>query len=175
MGPSCSGRRRCPPRTSSDGPPADDAARLFYGTGADTTLVVESPRGLALTPISWDFDDPNDPGCPSIVRNHSVIGARVDNGHLVILVSGSRQTYVQVPDDSDDTGARGQLVQSVYWGKDDGHGISFRHHDPQYQFQLGQKIQPRGDKFKMVPWAELPWTHTRRFHIAPDGTLRLQG
>jgi hypothetical protein len=147
------------------------AVRLSDGIAEGNSLVVEGAGGFALTPVAWDWVDPDDPGCPSIVRGKALIEARVDNGYLVVVVAGERSTMVE-PTAPDDAGWRGQLVRTVFWAKDEGKGLVFRYYDPQFNPSLGEKMQPRP---KRLPWESIPWEHVRPFHIAPDGSLRIQG
>ena len=121
------------------------AVRTFDGIQTETALVVEVPRGLVLAPISWSHDDPLDPGCPSIVRMDRVKSLRVENGHLVAVMSGTTTSFGM------DGRAFSVGVDGATWCKDAGGKLACKTYMPQYNGDIGA------------------------FSIAPDGTIRQQG
>jgi hypothetical protein len=120
------------------------AVRASDGISTGTHLVAELARGLVMLPVSWAWDDPLDPGCPSIVRLRGIKSARVENGHLVVVTDGETMRF-------DDQG-KGFTVTALgaVWCRDERSKLLCRSYDAQYQAPLGA------------------------FAIAPDGSLRRQ-
>jgi hypothetical protein len=149
------------------------------------SLVVQTKRGFFLTPISWNIEDPLDPGCATIARVMTVEELRVDNGYFVAVLGAERGTYTETTNPNDD-GFRRSLVRTAQWGKDDGKAFQTTYWDPQFHEGLGWKVQPNADHLttpgtdKMVfpektLWNALPWKEAPAFHISPSGVLQPQG
>ena len=152
------------------------AVERFDGWARAQQLVVRTPSGFVLSPFAWKWDDPLDPGCPSIVRNETVEEARVENGHLIIRFGGTRMAMDPAwKSGSHDDGMRVGLVAGAMWCKDENRAMTCKDYSPAFNIPLGEKVQPNRDWAKRVPWSALPWKETVQFHIAPDGTLRKQG
>lgn len=123
------------------------ALRLFDGVVAWNQLVVGYSAGLALLPVSWGFDDPLDPGCPSIVRVDGLRGVRVENGNFLAVTDGHRMIGETV--DEELVMKRAPAIGAV-WCKDQGATLRCSAHEASRQESLGA------------------------FAIAPHGTLRRQ-
>lgn len=116
------------------------AVRLFDGISGDTTLIVETPRGFVRTPISWSGDSPLDPGCPSIVRDHTVKSLRVEHGHLVAVLTGQRGTI--------DMEGRWKPwdLDGAYWCKEESGTLACKRYMAQYNGDIGDfAISPGGE------------------------------
>lgn len=121
------------------------AVRLSDGLSSRTQLVVDTPKGSFLLPISWAWDDPLDPGCPSIVRMYALRAARIENGHFLAVLDGDRTSF-------NEEGKPFPIAMTgVAWCKDGGSKPSCKHFDPQFHSPI-----------------------LGSFAIAPDGTLRMQ-
>jgi hypothetical protein len=148
------------------------AVRVFDGSATYSTLLVESALGVSALPVSWDVDDPNDPGCPSIVRGESIEQLRVQNGLLVVVMLGVTTRFVEVPDGpTPDSGARAALVREVTVAKLDGTTIHARKFEAWSGPELGEKVQPTEMR---VAWSSLAWKRRRGFVVNGDGTLALR-
>lgn len=141
------------------------AVRAGYATSAAMRLVVELPRGFALTPISWGDTGANLTGCPSVFVAEDVPEVRVDNGRLLAIVDGSRMGFVTPLNDADD-GVRGAWARGATACKDTGSALECAEYNPQYQEALGTKLQPRPRSH--VPFSTLPWKDLKNFHVGPD-------
>jgi hypothetical protein len=117
----------------------------FDGLRKSVHVAVELARGFVITPIGWTTDDPTDPGCPSIVRPEGLEVLRIENGHLLGLLDGTRGFM----------DANGKFfsahVRDATWCKDANSKLSCKWYMAMYRPPLTQ------------------------FAIAPNGTLRLQG
>lgn len=120
------------------------ALRVDNGLMAATHLGVEVPRGVVMLPLAWAWDDPLDPGCPSIVRLRGLKSVRVENGHLVAVTDGERYLF-----DDQGKGYAASVVGAFFCKEADGKLVC-HDYDAQYNPSLGA------------------------FAIAPDGTLRMQ-
>lgn len=155
-------------------------AHLDDGIGRGSELVVETPAGFVLAPIGWGWDDPRDPGCPSIVRAISIHGAAVQHGRLVVVMAGERTTYVE-PVSEDDPGARAELVRIPFWASVEGGPsgpaggkVSFRSTDSfMTGGTLGSKVQPGRTRSQWVEWASLPWSGLRSFQLDAQGAIQV--
>ena len=144
--------------------------RVFDGEARYSTLVVVGPRGVARVPLSWNVDDPTDPGCPSIVRPLALEQARVENGHLVLVALGVTAGWAE-PLGDDDPGMRDLLVREVAVAKWVGDELVLRHY-PQFAGpELGTKLRPTFDSH--LPWEVLPWSGRQEFVVLADGTLQV--
>jgi hypothetical protein len=160
------------------------ALSVYDGIMKSKSLVVETKRGFFLTPVSWDQQDPLDPGCATIARVTTVEEVRVDNGYFVAVLGAERGTYVESSDPNDD-GFRQSLTRTAQWGKDDGKSFTTTYWDPQYHEGLGFKVQPKPDHLmvpatqQMIfpaksPWSALPWKEATPFRVSPTGVLQPQ-
>lgn len=172
--PSCAEEGTAPSFTAAAPYKSVHVVRLDDGLGREKGLVVETAKGFWLTPVRWARrGDPLDPGCPSIVRPETLEELHVENGYLVAIYGGTRQTYVETPLGPNDPGYREMLVRSLYWGKEDAKAmLTFRHWNAQYQEAFGAKTQPHW--FNKVEWNTLPWKDLKNFYVDPSGTVRLQ-
>ena len=150
------------------------AVRISDGVSQGHALVVELARGFALSGISWSWNDPFDPGCPSIVRDQEIGELRVENGHFVAAVDGERVTYVTPTSETDD-GSRDARVRGAAWCKDDGKELACRFYSPSMKPPLGSKVQPARSSRQRRPWSELPWIGMVPFAISADGMLHVLG
>jgi hypothetical protein len=123
----------------------DDGVATFH------QLVLEMPTGFVNLPVDWDFDDPEDPGCPCFFRRDRVEGVRFENGYLIVLIRGTRcGPYSE---------------KTVYelgatWCKDAGRGVACAYWDPERQPALGWRN-----------FGESGWRERKPFHISPKGEL----
>ena len=116
--------------------------------------------------------DPDDPGCPSIVRLVGIESVRIEHGLLVVVGLGVDQTWVDVTQGSmGDSGARDRLLREVSVAKRVGDGLHTRTFQAWSGPQLGWKVQPRPGR--TVPWSRLMWRDWRAAHVLADGTLDL--
>jgi len=150
------------------------AVRAFDGVARYSTLLLELDGGVAALPVSWDVDDPRDPGCPSIVRTVALDELRLQAGFLVVVSLGVDTTWVEVPDGSvDDGGARRRLRREILLVQADGATVHTRTFDPQYSSlgdELGEKVQP---SMHDVPWTGLQWHGRHGFRIEAGGALKV--
>lgn len=99
---------------------------------------------------------------------------RVDAGHLVAVVDGTRVVLGNPPPSGpNEDGLVDALVRGASWCKDDGTTMSCEAWDPQYQEALAIKTQP--SRAGRVPWNQLAWKNVYPFRIGADGVLHLQG
>jgi hypothetical protein len=169
------------PWCRSEGPfvafAADGAYRSLRVVGAydgirtESRLVLETPRGLELTPISWAEEDPTDPGCGSIVRPEFIDAAYVEHGHLVVMLGGTRSAYVEPTEDGDD-GYRAGLVKVASWCKEDGAALNCFELGGGFGMYLAAKTAPKADW--RPDWASLAWTNEITFAIDEAGRVELQ-
>lgn len=118
---------------------------MFDGLISATTLAVSTPRGYVVTPIEWSRESPFDPGCPSIVRDHTLKSVRVEQGHLVAVLTGNSDTM-------NDAGQWvSRSVDGAYWCREDGAKLSCKRYMAQYNGDIGS------------------------FAISPGGSIRLLG
>jgi hypothetical protein len=122
------------------------AVREFDGISRDTRLVLQLPRGWVRLPITYRWDDPLDPGCPSIFRPERVEFLRVENGFLVIAVVGPAGIMY-----SDDGKASPIEARGATWCKESNAALTCREYNPQNMGSLGD------------------------FGIGADGALHFQG
>lgn len=107
------------------------AFRRSDGLSTYTTLAVELPRGIVVVPLTWDGDDPLDPGCPSITRYERLDAARVENGWLVVTIDGTRSTY-----NEEDGGSTPESLRGAVWCRDEGAELRCRAYEPQMRPSL---------------------------------------
>ncbi|MBK6520010.1 MAG: hypothetical protein IPM79_37715 [Polyangiaceae bacterium] len=145
------------------------ALRLFDGTAAFSQLYVQTPSGLAALPVGWDVVDPDDPGCPSMVRLAGVEQLRVERGMLVVVALGEDSTWVD-PINEQDGGRRTRLTPQVVLADLDGDVLHTRVFQPRMfgGADLGEKVQPAPTE---VPWHRLDWSGRRGFSVSARGTL----
>ena len=145
------------------------ALRLFDGTAAFSQLYVQTPSGLAALPVGWDVVDPDDPGCPSMVRLAGVEQLRVERGMLVVVALGEDSTWVD-PINEQDGGRRTRLTPQVVLADLDGDVLHTRVFQPRMfgGADLGEKVQPAPTE---VPWHRLDWSGRRGFSVSAGGTL----
>lgn len=147
------------------------AVRVKAEGYAYTTLLVEVAGGVAPLAVSYDVDDPNDPGCPSIVRKIGIERVSIESGVLVVVALGETTTWTDpAPDDTNDSGARGALVPVVSIAKADGKLVHLRQFQTMGGPDLGSIVQPSA---RFVPWHKLAWKNRTPFSIERDGTLTL--
>jgi hypothetical protein len=160
------------------------AVKLNNGIGNGMDLVLETSRGFFLLGVDYHWENPLDPGCPSIVRIETVEELRVDNGYFVVVVGGTRGAYVTPTSPSDSDGYRYALSRTAFWAKDDGKQLSTKFWNPQFHPDFGIKIQAHsplqiGKNGQNIappsaPWSSLPWKDFMNFRITPSGVLQVQ-
>jgi hypothetical protein len=161
------------------------ALSLYNGIMKSKSIVVETKRGFFLTWVTWNQQDPLDPGCATIARVETIEELRVDNGYFVAVLGAERATYIESTDPNDD-GFRMSLVRTAQWGKDDGKSFTTTYWDPQYHEGLGFKVQPKPDHLTVPatqqvtfpprsPWSALLWKDAPPFRVSPSGVLQPQG
>jgi hypothetical protein len=161
------------------------ALSLYDGIVKSKSLVVETKRGFFLTSVTWNQEDPLDPGCATIARVVTIEELRVDNGYFVAVLGAERGTYRDSTDPNDD-GFRMSLVRTAQWGKDDGKSFTTTYWDPQFHEGLGFKIQPKPQHLTVPatqqvifpaqsPWSALLWKDAPPFRVSPSGVLQPQG
>jgi hypothetical protein len=141
------------------------------GLSSHSLIAARLRGGFVATAITWAWDDPSDPGCPSIVRPVSVLGLSVENGRLVAVIGGETTMYADAESDKGPTedGVRSGLVRTVTWCKAGDAEVRCRTHGPPNEQGLGWKIQPH--RSSEVAWAALPWKDFAAFSIGDDGEL----
>jgi hypothetical protein len=128
----------------------DDGIATFHA------LVLETPGGFVHLPVDWDWNDPRDPGCPSIFRPTGVEELRFENGYLVAFISGTRPRFEP---DSIGGGVPVTVFNlSTTWCKAGGKELECASWNPEYQPALGWK----GLK-------ETHWRDRKAFHVSPTG------
>jgi hypothetical protein len=148
------------------------ALRVKDGEGGYTALLAQRAEGLLALPVTWDVDDPNDPGCGSIVRDTGLEEVTVQHGALVVVSLGERVTYVSAADDED--GAREVLLRSVMVVRSSGESFVGRgfaqaaYGGP----ELGFKLQP---SVRSKPWSRVPWTDRQPVVVDSEGRLLFKG
>ncbi|MBS2012878.1 MAG: hypothetical protein JST00_08330 [Deltaproteobacteria bacterium] len=120
------------------------AVRLFDGISSNTNLVVETPRGFVLSPISWSTDSPLDPGCPSIVRDHTVKSLRLEHGHVVAVLTGEHGGF-------DLQGKwRPSDVDGAYWCKEEQGKLACQRFMAQYNGDIGRFAISEGGELRLL-------------------------
>jgi len=145
------------------------------GLATHHLLVARLAAGYVATSVTWAWDDPTDPGCPSNVYPTTIESVFVQGGHLVTVIGSATTMYVESKAGAAATedGARGGLVRTVAWCKGGGRELRCRTHGPPTEQGLGWKMQPNRDWNKRVPWGALPWKDVQAFSIDEDGALRV--
>ncbi len=171
-------QRTRPPRCSADATVVPlgttgtfRSARAFDlddGLVSRRQLAVTTPAGTLLTWVSWNIDDPRDPGCPSIIRATSVESLRVENGSLVVSMLGERTTYVETSR-AEDPGYRAELVRTAFWFVPEGTTVR----PWMWADTLGSKVQPVADH--RVPWEQLRWTGPQTLRVDRRGVGSVGG
>ncbi|MEQ9318089.1 MAG: hypothetical protein RIF41_02980, partial [Polyangiaceae bacterium] len=144
--------------------------RVTSDDAAYSTLVVAGEAGVAQARFTWRAIDPDDPGCPSIVRSQGLERAWIDNGHLVLISAGETTSYVDPsPHDPTDIGMRTQLVRGVVvlsWQDD---GLRTRDYTMWMGPTYGHKMRPTSQS--RLSWDAIPWQARRRPTIDEQGRL----
>lgn len=143
------------------------AVRIFDGISSYSLLLLGTSRGLMPMPVGWDSNDPNDPGCPSIVRLVGVERISMDQGLVVIIAKGEDRTMVG-PKNDKDSGWRRRLLPVVVLAKLDGEVMHTRRFEKWGGLWLGEKVQP-GEI--AIPWSKIPWSGRPPIKVRADGTL----
>ena len=147
------------------------AVRVKTEGYAYSTLLAEVPGGVAPLGVSFDVVNPDDPGCPSYVREIGIERVSIENGMLVVVALGTTTTFVDpAPGDSGDSGARQALLPVVSIAKLDGERVHLRHFQSMGGPELGSIVQP---STRFVPWHKLAWKNRVPFAIKADGTMRV--
>jgi hypothetical protein len=152
------------------------ALRVRDGEGGYTVVLAQRAEGLLALPVSWDVDDPNDPGCGSIVRDTGLEEVTVQHGALVVVSLGERVTWVEPPEGqaSDEDGARQMLLRSVMVVRPSGESFLGRGF-AQAAFggpELGFKLQPAA---RFTNWTRLPWRDRQPVLVDSQGRLLFKG
>jgi hypothetical protein len=141
--------------------------RVSDGRASFTTLVATGPAGVARVPVSMDVDDPDDPGCPSIVRFKRLERARMEKGYLALVAIGYNANHVEPEDEADDGYRQNELRVPLVAKWVDGEVI-VRDYGVFTGPTLGSRVLPRAPK-KASPWQ--PWKDRREMALADDGHL----
>jgi hypothetical protein len=147
------------------------AIRVTAGEHRYSSLIVVTPHGLVPGALYWDVEDPEDPGCPSIVRHVSIDELRVEHGRLLIFAAGERMTYVDAEDDDDD-GLRVALVRTLTIATPEEGAIHFRRPEVTTGPSLGMKVQ-RAMTDRREPWAAIAWEDLPQVRLTPDGHIEI--
>lgn len=120
-------------------------------------LVARVDDGLVALPVLWAIDDPDSPGCPSLVSPTAIERAWITRGTMALTMLGETTTWVTVPDgrETTDNGQRDELLRALTLIKRTDTGVYVRRFTAGMGgVYLGSKTQPRQ---KPVSWAGLPW------------------
>ena len=143
------------------------AVRVRTERYAYSTLIAEVPGGVVPLQVSYDVEDPDDPGCRTM-RTVAIERLGVENGILVLVTLAEKIAYMPEHDAS-----REVLLPVVSIAKADGDRVHLRYfHAWNDGADLGRIERPPG---RSVPWHTLAWRHRRPFSIEPQGTLKLSG
>lgn len=146
--------------------------RHFDGRATSSTLAVAGPEGVATASFHYRADNPDDPGCMSVLRPMGLSRAYLEGDHLVLIsVTETGGWTPPDPNDPIDTGYRASLVRTVVilsWVEG---GLETRDYTQWGAPTFGIKSNPAyGTR---VAWASIPWQDQTRPLIVDGRLMRL--
>lgn len=133
------------------------AIRMVGEDSQGTAVVIQTTSGFGFLPATLRAQDPDDPGCPSLVRHIAIEQARVEQELLVVVLLGETMSGDEL-----------QLVREVVLAKVDGASLRTRRFQRFGGPELGFKSTTRR---RGVDWGRLPWQGFEQFRVDPQGKL----
>lgn len=169
-------RRIAAPPFQPSGPYLGLSAIHYQAGGfAANELFLRTKDGLFGPVTSWDVDDPEFPGCPSIPLPVGIESVRVVKGTLVIVGLAETRTQVEVAPEvyekTGDLGSRQLLHRTVTLVRPFGEGLQARDYVAGMGgTDFGTKLQPS----RRAPvWSSVRWDDWFAIQVDDDGRVAL--